>query len=415
MIINKADRRADILTDVEIGRDNGESTDLMEPPVIGESSRHRSQLIDLALELTQTSAAFRHSLPNSLVASLAELVRSMNCYYSNLIEGHDTHPMDIERALKRNYSHDPHKRDLQKEAVAHIGVQKWIDEGALNGKETTSNGLCEMHRRFCEFLPPDMLFVQGPDTGERVQVVPGELRRRDVRVGRLVAISPGALPRFLARFENVYGHLGKTNSLLSVAAAHHRLLWIHPFLDGNGRVARLMSHAILLRILDTGAIWSVARGLARKVEDYKAHLADCDSPRRNDYDGRGNLSEDALAEFTKFFLEVCIDQVKFMQGLVQPDGLRERIILWAEEEIAGGKLPPKSGNVLKTLLYRGNLPRADVAMTVGATERHARRVVAALSDRGVIASNGPRDPWHLVFPAGLAWRWMPGLFPDQPR
>jgi Fic family protein len=303
----------------------------------------------------------------------------------------------------------------KRSAVAHIGVQKWIDEGGLNGKETTSNGRCEIHRRFCEFLPPDMLFVQDPDTGERVQAVPGELRRRDVQVGRLVAINPGAMPRFLARFGNVYEHLGKTNSLLSVAAAHHRLLWIHPFRDGNGRVARLMSHAILLRILDTGAIWSVSRGLARKVEDYKAHLADCDSPCRNDYDGRGNLSEDALAEFTKFFLEVCIDQVKFMQGLVQPDGLRERIILWAEDEIAGGKLPPKSGNVLKTLLYRGNLPRADVAMTVGSTERHARRVVAALSDRGVIASNGPRDPWHLVFPAGLASRWMPGLFPDKPR
>ena len=186
------------------------------------------------------------------------------------------------------------------------------------------------------------------------------------------SISPGALLRFLGRFQ-------------SVSAAHHRLLRIHPFIDGNGRVARLMSHAMLLRLLDTGAIWSVARGLARKVEDYKGYLADCDSPRRNDYDGRGNLSEEALAEFTKFFLEVCIDQVQFMKSLIQPDALRERIIVWAEEEIVRGDLPRKSGNVLKALLYRGNLPRADVAVTVRSTERHARRVVAALSERGVCA------------------------------
>jgi len=118
------------------------------------------------------------------------------------------------------------------------------------------------------------------------------------------------------------------------------------------------------------------------------------------------LSEEALAEFTKFFLEICIDQVQFMKSRIQPDTLRERIIVWAEEEIVRGDLPPKSGNVLKALLYRGNLPRADVAMTVGSTERHARRVVAALNERGVLNSNGAREPWRLVFPAALASRWM---------
>ena len=55
----------------------------------------------------------------------------MNCYYSNLIEGHNTHPVDIERALAGDYSTDPEKRDLQLEAKAHIAVQKWIDEGGM--------------------------------------------------------------------------------------------------------------------------------------------------------------------------------------------------------------------------------------------------------------------------------------------
>jgi Fic family protein len=65
----------------------------------------------------------------------------------------------------------------------------------------------------------------------------------DVKVGDPISISPGAVPRFLQRFEQAFGRLGKTDAILSAAAAHHRLLWIHPFLDGNGRVARLMSHA----------------------------------------------------------------------------------------------------------------------------------------------------------------------------
>src|SRR6202047_2724373 len=115
-------------------KDRGESVSLMEPLLIGEGSRHRPALTDLALELAQKSAGFRRSLPESLLASLAGLVRSMNCYYSNLIEGHDTHPIDIERALKDDYSKDAKKRDLQLEAKAHITVQEWIDNGRLQGR-----------------------------------------------------------------------------------------------------------------------------------------------------------------------------------------------------------------------------------------------------------------------------------------
>jgi Fic family protein len=233
-----------------------------------------------------------------------------------------------------------------------------------------------------------------------------------VRVGQHVPISPGAVPRFLARYEEAYGRLGRTDAILSAAAAHHRLLWIHPFLDGNGRVARLVSHASLLETLDTGGIWSVARGLARNVAAYKSRLANCDRPRRNDLDGRGNLSEEALAAFTRFFLEVCIDQVKFMETLVQPDRLRTRILLWTEEEIRLGHLPPKSGSVLEAVLYRGELPRGDAATVVGTGERQARRIVSALVDKGVLTSESARTPLRLAFPAALASRWLPGLFPE---
>src|ERR1700731_693077 len=330
-------------------KDRGESVSLMEPLLIGETSRHRGKLTDLALELAQKAAGFRGSLPESLLPSFAGLVGATKCYHSNLIEGHDTHPVDIERALKNDYSKDARKRDLQLEAKAHITVQEWIDGGGLKGRALTGDGIREIHRRFCELLPEDLLWVEDPETKERAKVVPGELRRTDAIVGRHVAVSPGAIPRFLARFEEGYSHLNRTDAILGAAAAHHRLAWIHPFLDGNGRVARLMSHAMLMETLDTGAVWSVARGLARNVDAYKSHLADCDSPRRNDLDGRGTLSEEALARFANFFLSMCIDQVTFMEGLMQPEKLRTRILSWAEEEIKLGLLPAKSGNILEAI------------------------------------------------------------------
>jgi Fic family protein len=165
----------------------------------------------------------------------------MNCYYSNLIEGHYTHPVDIERALNEDYSQDPKKRDLQREAITHVKVQTWIDRDGLFGQATSATGILEVHRRFSELLPDDLLWSENPNTNGHTKIIPCELRRLDVQVGRHIAVSAGALPRFMNRFEEAYKKLGKVDSIIASATAHHRLLWMHPFLDGNGRVARLMS------------------------------------------------------------------------------------------------------------------------------------------------------------------------------
>jgi hypothetical protein len=174
-----------------------------------------------------------------------------------------------------------------------------------------------------------------------------------------------------------------------------------------------MSHAILLEALDTGGIWSVARGLARNVDTYRSLLANCDLPRRNDLDGRGSLSEEALTIFTRFFLQTCLDQVDFMESLVQPDRLRHRLMAWAEEEVAMGALPPKSARVLEAILYRGALARNEIPSMLSVGERQSRRVVSALVEQGVLTSASPRAPIYLAFPARLASRWMPGLFPER--
>lgn len=222
----------------------------MEPLLLSQASPHREALNDLVVELASASAGLRRSLPGPIVSALADLVRSMNCYYSNLIEGHHTHPVDIERALRNDFGADPQRRNLQLEARAHVEAQQWIDAGGLNGRALEAEALVETHRRFCALLPEELLVVADPETG------------------KIATVIPGAVPRFLERFEGTYAALGPSEMILASAAAHHRLLWIHPFLDGNGRVARLMSHAVLLELLNTGGLWSVARGLARSVSAY---------------------------------------------------------------------------------------------------------------------------------------------------
>jgi Fic family protein len=404
--------KQDISQDKSQGANRGELVSLMEPLSISADSRFRDSLNDLAVDLAAKSAGFCQSVPKKLVPALTALVRRMNCYYSNLIEGHDTHPVDIERALKNDYSSNTHKRNLQLEAGAHIKVQTWIDEGGLADQAATSFGLLEIHQRFCSFLPEDLLWVKDTENKTRIRITPGTLRENDVKVGRHIPVSPGVIPMFLERFESVYAKPGRLETIISAAAAHHRLLWIHPFLDGNGRVARLMSHAMLLKPLHTGGIWSVARGLARNEQRYKELLTNCDQPRRNDLDGRGNLSEEALVEFTRFFLKICLDQIAFMESLMQPDQLKERIISWAQREIQQSNLPHKSARLIEAVLYSGgSLPRSDAAKILDVGSRQARRIVAELMASGALVSKSSRAPLYLNFSARLTGEWMPGLFP----
>src|ERR1700688_1317707 len=96
----------------------------MEPLVPAEGAQ---ALDDEVVALIAESNQLAGRIHPILRASIGDLVRSMNCYYSNLIEGHDTHPRDVDRALAADYSTDSHRRDLQLEARAHIEVQRMID------------------------------------------------------------------------------------------------------------------------------------------------------------------------------------------------------------------------------------------------------------------------------------------------
>ena len=373
-----------------------------------------SELADVALELVAKASALAGQLHGRVRDGIGDLVRSMNCYYSNLIEGHDTHPRDIERALAGAYSQDPHRRELQLEARAHIEMQRAIDTGKDPELAPTSVEYLQwLHDGFCSRLPERFLEVGNSDTGERIRVVPGEFRTGGVEVGRHVPPNAADLPLFLMRFEEAYApeRLSKIRQLLAVAAAHHRLLWIHPFYDGNGRVARLMSHAMLLRCGVGSSLWSVARGLARNVGRYKAALARADERRHGDLDGRGSLSDQALREFTRFFLDACIDQVEFMGSLLQPSELLRRMKLHVDDEIAAGRLPRGSLALLRDAFLTGEVERGRAAALTGYRERRGRQILSTLVGRGLLVSQGPRAPVRLGFPLDVLDRWFPRLYP----
>lgn len=383
----------------------------MEPMLPEEAVR---DLEDVTAQLLSDSSSLAGRIHPIVRESVGSLVRSMNCYYSNLIEGHDTHPRDIDRALANDFSSEPKQRELQQEAVAHIHVQKLID----NEKDpevwpATATYARWLHERFCELLPEEFLWVENPQTGERLPVIPGELRTRDVRVGRHEPPPHGDLPGFLARFDQAYAapSLSRFRKIQAVGAAHHRFLWIHPFLDGNGRVARLMSHALLKRLGIGTSLWSVARGLAREEARYKQLLMAADGPREGDRDGRGNLTQRGLVAFSKFFLERALDQIAFMSELLEPDILLRRMEMHVEEEVRAKRLPRGSFVVLREATLNGEVERGRVPSLTGYEERAARIITSTLVDRGMLTSASSRAPLRLGFPVDVAERWFPRLYP----
>ena len=153
----------------------------MEPMLPSDGGR---VLEDIAFDLISSSNALAGQIHPIVTESVGNLVRSMNCYYSNLIEGHDTHPRDIDRALHKDYSTEPRKRALQLEAVAHIEVQKAIDEGDDSKDFPASSAYAIwLHREFCRRLPDELLWVENPETTRRIRLTPGALRDGEVVVG----------------------------------------------------------------------------------------------------------------------------------------------------------------------------------------------------------------------------------------
>lgn len=348
---------------------------------------------------------------------LARLLRMMNSYYSNRIEGQATRPLDIERALEHGVSGDG-QRALRQLAVAHVEVQEAIEERLAKEPELaicSCDFLCWVHAELYRRVPEELRHVRDP-AGAEVLMDPGTLRSWEVEVGRHVAPAAASLASFLSRFADVYGssRLDPLDRIVAAAASHHRLAWIHPFPDGNGRVARLFTHAYLVRA-DVGAhgLWTMSRGLARQRDRYFGALADADATRRGDLDGRGNLSDAALARFCEMFLDIALDQIRFMSNLLELDMLERRVRGWVERRAASGEIRPQAAHVLCELLVRGSLARGDVARVAGMSERTARLLIGDLFREDLVQSSSPKGPLRIRFSVKTAGSWFPRLFPDD--
>ena len=374
-----------------------------------------SRIADLAVEMQRLSSGLGQGLHPDSSAELADMVRVMNCYYSNLIEGHNTKIKDIESALAGD-AIDEERRHLALEAKAHVVVQRKIDAMWRNGtlpSPTSREFIRWMHREFYLEMPPEFRWSERQD-GSRVEVVPGEFRVDHVAVGRHDPPSPERLDHFMDHFSMRYRGVEHPSAvgIVAIAAAHHRFNFIHPFLDGNGRVSRLMSHAMALKAGIGGqGLWSISRGLARGLSDrgeYKQMMDLADTKRHTDNDGRGNLSLSDLERFTEWFMSVAVDQMRFTAAMFDMERLEERYRSLVRDVLDDRRAP----ELVATVLRMGMLDRGKAALVLGTQERTARNTLSGLVSAGFLKSNGPKTPVRIAFPLDYRERLFPNLFTD---
>lgn len=376
----------------------------------------------LAIELVEKAAKLSGTLNPITAAAIADFLRPMNSYYSNLIEGHDTHPLDIDRALKNDYSEDKTKRNLQKEAHAHINVHKKISEEFKDEKNeiipSSVKYLKNLHKSFYDYLPEDFRMVKTKE-GKDKEVVPGEYRDIEVEVGRQIAPHFKKVDAFMERFENTYNPKNgenrlKTKRIISIAASHHRLAWVHPFLDGNGRVVRLFSDACFMHEKAHAlGLWSISRGLARSNKEYKERLANADSKRHGDYDGRGNLSNKMLIEFCEYFLKVAIDQVEFMLSVIDTNNMLKRIEGFSDLMVVKDKMKPEAKYILKELFSKGKTSKTEAMRLTNTTDKTIKLIADSLVEMDLLEMKKESIAmiYYVKYPLTFSPMIFPGLYP----
>lgn len=384
--------------------------------------KEEKALVDLSMKVYAEAAELGGMVHPITRKEIARLLRRINSYYSNLIEGESTTPADIEKAVKEEYNKDEEKKRLQLLSRAHIEVQKLIDDRFEENEDInvcSTEFICWIHKEFYERVPESFLAIKHPDKNTIITMVPGELRRENVSVGTHIAPTWESVPRFLKHFEEAYtsdsvlGH----KKLIVAAASHHRLAWIHPFLDGNGRVTRLFTYAFMRKAgIASHGLWTLSRGLARKTENYKNMLASADSEREGDYDGRSNLSERALTGFTTFLFKVADDQISYLKKLLALEALYNRIkgyvAMRADNMLPDEKpLREEATYVLAEVMMRGEIARGEVPRLIGLGERSATALIKQLLEEELVVSDSHKAPIRFHIPAKVVGYYFPDLYP----
>ncbi len=348
------------------------------------------ELEEKLLKIARLDAQLDATVPVTIRESVEDLLRVVNSYYSNKIEGNPTKPSEL-IALVDDSTEQKSKGILEIKRHIEVQVKLNFENTPLQGV-ATQDFIKSIHKAFYAECSPDELIVSNTDGSRTYEIEPGEYRNVDVVVGQHIPPKSDLVPTYMSWFANAYKveYLHGLSKYYAMAASHHRLAWVHPFLDGNGRVTRLFTDCFMRAIgLKSYGLWSMSRGFARSSEQYYRYLSIADRTRQGGDDGRGILSDAGLVSFTEYFMDVAIDQMTYFTSLLEPYKLEERINVYFQLRFNGSlfdgkgkplkKLSLEAKDIYKTLLYNGPHTRKELQDKLQVSERKLRDIITEMA------------------------------------
>ncbi len=380
-------------------------------------------IVKKAEHLVIESAKLTGGHNGHFINAIKDLLRITNSYYSNMIESEGTHPIDIEKAMKKEFSKDERKKDLQKLSLVHIEIQEYLEKKIVEDSDKklySLDTILDIHKQF--YSKKEMKYALNIKYKDlEVDMSAGILRAGNVKVGVHLPPSYDEMITCFNEFETLYNecrHSSQTIKLIYALCSHHRLVYIHPFYDGNGRISRLFLDYLMYRINIEGyGLWNISRGLARNKDLYNKNLSLADEPYIEGYqDGRGNLSLKALNSFLDFMLDTAIDQVEYMSNVIRIDLISSKITNYVEFSQKGmfyevDPLPKYSEKIFQALLLQGQIARNSVKDILGVSKPTAIKIVRELEERNYINSLEPKGPIRIKLNSHFASYLIPELFP----
>lgn len=374
-------------------------------------------LKDISTEVAAASARLEGGIAPETSRTLGERLRLVNSYYSNLIEGHKTTIPEIEDALAQRFADRPDRRYAQELCAAHVLTERVFMEELEHDQAAeicSADFIRQLHRVFYSHLPPEHQRTHHANGFTDIPVLPGRLRDAEVSVDGATPHGPDAstLATYMDTFHDAFspGAFHGDERLIAAAVSHHRLTWLHPFRDGNGRISRLHTGLYLARAnVNRCNLWSLSRGLSRNKNGYMLNLRATDSPERVNQDVF--FDERLTADFCRFFFEICLDQISFMRALLRLEDIDRRVEWLVQSMIRTGNedLAPEAERLLRAVFREGLIPRGKIPEIVGLPERTARRRVTTPLERlQLLKSESPKKPVSMGMPVNA----LPFLFPS---
>ncbi len=330
-------------------------------------------ITDLIMELEKMRYMILKSDTHPLVfQQIRQLFQMLESIGSSRIEGNNTTIMDYVESTKIQSSPDLFSPEEDIKEILNIeNAMKYIEDN-INDIPISSFFIRELHQ----------LTVEGLSYRREGAQHPGRFREGNVRIGGSTHTPPD-YTQVEPMMQELIDFVNKVDTpkydLLKIAIAHHRFVWIHPFENGNGRVVRLFTYALLLkfvfksrdRIINPTAVFCSDR------DAYYANLSKADTG-----------TNEGLIEWAGYMLRGLCSELEKIDKLSDYEYLRNNILLPSLQDAKERMyITPPEYIILKNTITKKEqtLQSSDIAKDFpNASSSDRSRMIKALIDKGML-------------------------------